>query len=209
MERIDSVPGLIEFLDAHPILIDMCGFYNGIPDESQFYRFLSDTKHSTIESLLYSVNKDLINKDIISIKHFILDSKPIMAATKHNNFKNPNRNTKNKSKKCKRNPAASLSYYSYQKTGDKKGNFIFFWGYRTHVIVSKEGIPLVELTLPNSVTDAKAAKMLIRKLKLVYKFKKGSIFIADAAYDFRELYNFIYGKMKSIAFFPINPRGTK
>ncbi len=209
LERINSVPALIEFLDAHPILIEMCGFENGLPDASQFYRFLSSTKHSTLENLFYSVNKELIDKNIISLQHFIIDSKPVMAPTKHNNFKNPNRNTRNKLKKCNRNPHASLSYYSYQSINGKKDNYIFFWGYRTHVIISREGIPLVELTLPNSVSDAEVAKLLIKKLKRIYRFKKNSVFIADAAYDQRELFNFIYDQMNSLAFFPINPRNTQ
>jgi len=70
----------------------------------------------------------------------------IHAATRENNFKNPKRNSRNKNLKPKHNPSATLGYYSYQTISGKKDNFIFFWGYRTHVIISKEGIPLVELT---------------------------------------------------------------
>ncbi len=45
LEEIKSIPRLIEFLDAHPVLTEMCGFHIGaLPDESQFYRFLK--KHS-------------------------------------------------------------------------------------------------------------------------------------------------------------------
>jgi hypothetical protein len=138
-----------------------------------------------------------------------MDSKPVMAATRENNFKNPKRNTRNKNKKPKRNPSAALGYYSYQEIDGKKDNYIFFWGYRTHVIVSKEGIPLVELTLPNNIPDAKVAKKLIKKLKSSYHFKKSAIFIADAAYDERALYDFIVGKMKCQAFIPINPRNQQ
>jgi len=101
-----------------------------------------------------------------------------------------------------------LSYYSYQKTNGKK-QFVFFWGYRTHVIISKEGIPLIELTLPNNQTDAKVARMLVNKLKRVYRFKKKAIFIADAAYDEKDLYNFIVNQIQSQAFIPINPRNTQ
>ena len=101
-----------------------------------------------------------------------------------------------------------MSYYSYQQLGAKK-NLIFFWGYRTHVIVSKEGIPLVELTLPNNHTDAKVAKKLIKKLKRIYGFKKNSSFIADAGYDEKDIYNFIVGQLKCQAFIPINPRNTQ
>ncbi len=147
----------------------------------------------------------MINNNVISLTHFIADSKPVMAATRENNLKNPNRNTRNKKKKPKRNPAATLGYYSYQTTRGKKDNYTFFWGYRTHAIVSKEGIPLVTATFPNDQTDAKVAKKLVKKLKRVYRFKKGSFFIADAAYDQRELYNFIVDEIKCKAFITINP----
>ena len=210
LEEIKSVPRLIEFLDAHPILTEMCGFHMGeLPDESQFYRYLSSINNSHLKNIHQAINKKLIDEGVISMKHFIMDSKPVMAATRDNNFKNPKRNTKNKYKKPKRNPSATLSYYSYQEVNGKKDNFIFFWGYRTHVIVSKEGIPLVELTLPNNHTDAKVAAKLIKKLKRVYGLKKSSLFLADAAYDERELYNFIVDTLKCHAFIPINPRNTQ
>jgi len=77
------------------------------------------------------------------------------------------------------------------------------------VIVSKEGIPLIELTLPNNQTDAKVAKKLINKLKRVYRFKKNAIFIADAAYDEKDMYNFIVEQLKCQAFISINPRNTQ
>jgi hypothetical protein len=81
----------------------------------------------------------------------------------------------------------------------KKENmvFFFFWGYRTHALITKEGICLVEKTLPNNITDAEAAFSLIKELKRRYRFKKDAIFITDKAYDVRELYNFIVGQMKS------------
>lgn len=174
LEEIKTVPRLIEYLENHPVITDLCGFdmRKNLPDESQFYRFLKTTDNSVLKTIHHRINKKLIEEKIISRDTFILDSKPVMAATKDNNFKNSNRNTTNKDKKPKRNPSATLSYYSHQNINGKKKNQIFFWGYRTHVIVSKEGIPLIELTLPNNQTDAKVAKKLIKKLKRVYGFKK-------------------------------------
>lgn len=209
-ERIKSVPKLIEFLEAHPILSEMCGFTMGVlPDASQFYRFLSDTPVSMLENLHHGINKELIANNAISTSHFIADSKPIMAATRDNNMKNPNRNTRDKNRIPRRNPAATLAYYSYQEFSGKKKYCICFWGYRTHVLVTKEGVALVSLTLPNNYTDAKVARKLLKKLKRVYGLKKGSIFIADAAYDERELYTFISEKLKCKAFIPLNPRNTQ
>ena len=132
-----------------------------------------------------------------------------MAATRENNFKNSKRNTRDKTKKPKRNPSATLGYYSYQEVPGGKDNFTFFWGYRTHVIVSVEGIPLVETTLPNNKTDARVAKKLIKKLKRIFRFQRGSVFIGDAAYDVKELYNFIVETIKSHAVIPINPRNRQ
>ncbi|MCC7526863.1 MAG: transposase [Chitinophagaceae bacterium] len=210
IEQIKSVPRLIEFLDSHPILTHRCGFEMGaLPDESQFYRFIKEIPTSLFEDIHTEVNRQLIAAGVASLDTFLIDSKPVMAATRENNFKNPKRNTHNKEKRPKRNLQATLGYYSYQEVQGKKDNFIFFWGYRTHVMVSKEGVPLVTKTLPNNSTDAQVAVQLIKKLKRLFKFKKGALFIADAAYDVRELYNLIVNTMKSQAFIPLNPRNRQ
>jgi len=210
LEGIKSVPQLVDYLNSIPPLLEICGFELGnLPDESQFYRFLKNTKNSTLKLIHKAANDALIKEGFASLDEFILDSKPVMAATKDNNFKNPSRNTHDKTKRPKRNPRATLSYYSIQIVSGKKQNMIFYWGYRTHVIISKEGIPLVEKTLPNNVTDQEVAFSLIRELKRRFHFKKGAIFIADKAYDVRDLYTLIVNKMKAKAYIPINPRNQK
>ena len=210
LEGIKSVPLLIDYLNSIPPLLEMCGFeLANLPDESQFYRFLQKTKNSTLKAIHQKANQLLIKENFATLDEFILDSKPVMAATKDNNFKNPNRNAKDKTKRPKRNPRATLSYYSHQFIDGKQKNIICFWGYRTHTIVTKEGICLVEKTLPNNITDQEAAFSLIRALKRRFRFKKGAIFIGDKAYDVRDLYNFIVEQMKSKAYIPINPRNQK
>jgi len=210
LEGIKSVPRLIEYLNSIPPLLEICGFELGnLPDESQFYRFLQKTKNSTLKTIHQKADQLLISENFATLDEFILDSKPVMAATKENNFKNPNRKSKDKTKRPKRNPRATLSYYSHQLIDGTQKNIIFFWGYRTHTIVTKEGICLVEKTLPNNITDAEAAYSLIRALKRRFRFKKGAIFIGDKAYDVRKLYTFIVEKMKSQPYIPINPRNQK
>ncbi len=100
LEGIASIPRLVEYLQDHPVIAEMCGFnmMQKLPDESQFYRFLKFIKNSELEKVHHKINKVLIEQDIISMDTFILDSKPILAASKDNNFKNPHRNTKNKKK---------------------------------------------------------------------------------------------------------------
>ena len=103
LEGIGSIPRLVEYLQNHPVIAEMCGFnmMKKLPDESQFYRFLKHINNSELEKIHHNINKTLIEQGIISMDTFILDSKPILAASKDNNFKNPNRNTANKKKRLK------------------------------------------------------------------------------------------------------------
>jgi len=210
LEQIKSIPQLIDYLVALSPSQELCGFDLGcLPDESKFYRFLANTNNFVLKEIFYKNNQTLIDNDIITFDKLIIDSKLVMAATRENNLKNPNRNSRNKCKKPIRNPWATLSYYSCQVINGKKENMLFFWGYRIHVIVSKEGICLVEKTLPNNITDAESAISQLKKLKRRYKFKKGSAVLADKAYDVKELDTFIVEEIKAIPFIPINPRNTK
>ena len=210
LEQIKSIPQLIEYLEALPPLQELCGFDLGcLPDASKFYRFLSNTNNSVIKEIFYNNNQTLIDNNIITFDKLIIDSKPVMAATKENNLKNPNRNSRNKHKRPIRNPWATLSYYSCQVINGKKENMLFFWGYRTHVVVSKEGVCLVEKTLPNNKTDSEVAISLLKELKRRYKSKKDAAVLADKAYDVKELYNFIVEQIKAEPFIPINPRNTR
>ena len=209
--HIKCISDLVRDLESRPILAEMCGFNPGrIPDASRFSRFLTDTNNSEIETFFHTSGKLLVEKGIATLDVIMADSKPIKANTKHNNPKNPNRKL-DKTTKIKRNPMATLSYYSYikQPSGDKKKTFTWFWGYRTHVLLSGEGIPLIEVTLPNNRTDGKVAKALLKKFVRIYGQKKGRIFLGDAGYDDRELYNFIVEKLKAEPFIPLNRRNQQ
>jgi hypothetical protein len=210
LQQIKSVPQLIEYLDALPPLLELCGFtLGGLPDESQFYRFLTETSNPILKEIYYRLNQCLIEQGFVSLGTFIIDSKPVMAATHENNFKNPARNTTHKTQTPDRNPAATLSYYSCQVINGKKENLLFFWGYRTHVIISREGISLVEITLPNNITDQDVAFRLLKELKRRYTIKKGFLFLGDKAYDVRDLYTFIAKQLKGNPYIPLNPRNQK
>ena len=214
LESLKTVPALIRFLQANPALIYLCGFRNQtIPHDSQFYRFLKKTNHAVIEDLLFKANKILIEKNVLSLRITAVDSKPVKALTKHNNPKNPSREMKNKNKKIKRNPKATLGYYSYVPTYDpltRKKHFTFFWGYRSHAVVdAQSGLAIVEATYPNNMTDEKIARKLYKKLKRLYKPRKGFVVIADKAYDVRDFYTFLVKNIKAQPIIAINPRNTQ
>jgi hypothetical protein len=214
LESLKTVPALMRFLQANPALIFLCGFKNQVlPHDSQFYRFLKKTNHSVFEDLLVKANKLLIENKVLSLDITAVDSKPVKALTKHNNPKNPSREMKNKNRKIKRNPRATLGYYSYVSTTDpqtRKKHFTFFWGYRNHAIVdANSGLAIVEATYPNNITDEKIARKLYKKLKRLYKPHKGFIVIADKAYDVRDFYTFLVKQIKAEPIIAINPRNTQ
>ena len=184
-QAIKSIPELLRDLESRPVLCEMIGFIPGqLPDSSRFYVFLAQIKNSEIKAIHHATVQSLIDAKIISLDILISDSKPVMANTKHNNPKNPNRSL-DKTKKIPRNPHITFGYYSYLKQPtSKKKEFSFFWGFRTHVLISQEGIPLVEITKPNNIDDATIAKNAAQKNSNAFMVqKKGRIFIADAAYD--------------------------
>jgi len=210
-QQIKSIPDLLRDLESRPLLCQMIGFPPGrLPDESRFYEFIGQTNNSALESVHHAANRLLLDAKVISLDVVIADSKPIMANTRHNNPKNSERSL-DKNHKIRRNPAVTLGYFSYlkQPNGDRKKSISYFWGYRTHVLISAEGVPLVEITKPNNQTDSKVAKALIRKLIRIYGKRQGRVFIGDAAYDDRELYDFVVNFMKGEPFIPINPRGQQ
>ncbi len=210
-EQIKHFTDLIRDLESRPAICMLIGFEPGkVPSPSCFSRFLSSMNNSEIERLTHSAAKLLIEAGHVSTDVLIGDSKPIRANTEDNNPKNPNR-CLDKKCKVKRNPAATLGYYSYikQSSDGKKRQFAYFWGYRTHVHVSREGVVLVEVTKPNAVADKVVVKSLMRKLKRVYGQKKGRKIVLDAAYDSNDVYNFIADEMKSEAFIAENPRYKK
>jgi hypothetical protein len=82
-EGFKSVPALMDFLDAHPALTEMCGFNLGfLPDPSQFYRFLCRTNNSILQNLRHKTIKDLFDKKLISKEILIVDFKPAMLQPK-------------------------------------------------------------------------------------------------------------------------------
>jgi len=198
-EQIKHFTELIRDLESRPAICMLMGFEPGkLPSQSRFSRFLSSMNNSGMEELIHAAAKLMIDEGHVSTEVLIGDSKPIRANTVENNPKNPNR-CLDKERKIKRNPAATLGYYSYikQSTDGRKRQLAYFWGYRTHVLVSREGVVLVEITKPNDVADKHVVKSLMRKLKRVYGQKKGRKIVLDAAYDSNDVYNFISSEMKS------------
>ncbi len=84
----------------------------------------------------------------------------------------------------------------------KKENMVFFWGYRTHALITKEGICLVEKTLPNNITDAEAAFSLInpRNQKEDKTFGPRGCPMCDAGIEMKSAGKWIEGNPQRVKF---------
>jgi len=197
--QLNSIPRLVEYLKDNPFICDLCGFDNYcIPDETQFYRFIHPLNTSKFHNLLAKVNNQYYDLSRTSIQNISIDSKPVLAPTRENNPKYHQRNLTNKHKKPKRNPEATLGYYSthIDHTGAKIVDLR--WGYRTHSIIDNAtGCTLVEVTVPINLPDNKIAKILFKELKKKYDLSDLRNVFGDKAYDDKKLKAFIRALLKS------------
>ena len=197
--QLDSIPRLVEYLKDNPFICDLCGFDDyRIPDETQFYRLIHPLNTSKFHNLLAKINNQYYDLSRTSIQNISLDSKPVLAPTRENNPKYHQRNLTNKHKKPKRNPEATLGYYSthIDHTGAKIVDLR--WGYRTHSIIDNAtGCALVEVTVPINFPDNKIAKILFKELKKKYDLSDLRNVFGDKAYDDKNLKAFIRNILKS------------
>jgi len=124
--QLKSIPRLITYLKDNPFICDLCGFdSHRVPDATQFYRPLNSLDTSKLHQLLANINNQYYHTSHSSIWSVSIDSKPVLAPTRQNNPKYHQRNLTNKHDKPKRNPDATLGYYSthIDYTGKKITDF--------------------------------------------------------------------------------------
>jgi len=214
LENFTYVSELITFLQNNPAIAYLCGFddpYN-LPHASQFYRFLMNNNPDTIQHICSNAVKILQQNNCIDTSIISIDSKPILAYTKHNNLKNPNRitsNEKNPFKNKSRNHEATLGYYSAganssdDNDNKKNKNTIFVWGYRIHIITDKNGIPIAFATFKNNVKDHTAIIEFTDRFHLHDLDFNAFFVLADKAFDNNKFYNFISTQFQAAAIVPL------
>ena len=211
LENFTYVSQLITFLQNNPTIAYLCGFDDpfNLPHSSQFYRFLMNTNPDTIQHICSNAVKILQQNNCIDTSIISIDSKPILAYTKHNNFKNPNRitsNAKNPFKDKSRNYEATLGYYSAgansSDDNDNK-NIIFVWGYRIHIITDKNGIPIAFAIFKNNVKDHIAIIEFTEHFHL-HDLDFNTFFVlGDKAFDNSSFHNFVSTQFQAAAIVPL------
>ena len=197
--QLNSIPRLVNYLQDNPFICDLCGFdFHRVPDATQFYRLLSSLNTSKLHKLQADTNNQYYHTSHSSIQSVSIDSKPVLAPTRENNPKYHQRNLTNKHDQPKRNPDATLGYYSTHIDYTGKKITDFRWGYRTHSIIDNDtGCTLVEITVPSNLPDNEIAKIIFKELKMNYDLSKLRNIFGDKAYDDKKMKDHIRELLKS------------
>lgn len=85
----------------------------------------------------------------------------------------------------------------------------FYWGYKNHVLVDCiTGLPIFELTTTADVHDCSVALNILSQTNNFLPINDCT-FIADKAYDVKEIYNTVKAVYNGDCAFPLNKRNTK
>ena len=88
-------------------------------------------------------------------------------------------------------------------------NFEFYWDYKNHVLVDCiTGLPIYELTTTADVADCSVALDVMSQTNDFLSIKE-CIFIADKAYDIKDIYNTVKHVYSGECAIPLNKRNTK
>ena len=88
-------------------------------------------------------------------------------------------------------------------------NFEFYWGYKNHVLVDCiTGLPIFDLTTTADVSDSTVALNILSQTNSFLPINECT-FIADKAYDVKEIYNTVKNVYNGDCAIPLNKRNTK
>jgi hypothetical protein len=210
LRRLKTLTDLAFELKNNPIISQAMGFnpYESPPSIERFSQFLRQTPHPLLQSVRTQLTQLLVDEQVVSGNHLVLDSCPILAKVRENNLKTCSTQRFEKTKLPKGDPDARLGVLVHFPKPSKK-LARYFWGYRNHIVAdAQEEIPLWEITHPADVSEIPQAIPLISKVKERFSLSITTI-SGDAVYDAENILRFIIKDLKAQAIIPRNPRGEK
>jgi hypothetical protein len=211
-KNLNSLPTLSDLTIAlrdNPSAAIRCGFniLKPLPGVERFSGFLRDKDNTALQKIRIQLVHELISMGLIKGNYLSIDSCPIPAKVKENNWKTNVKDRFNKEQTCKGDPDARLGVMvTFSKS---KKEISYFWGYRNHVVIdANEELPVWEITKPANVQDS---IMFIPVFKLIQKsfhFDINAV-IADGIYDNTSILNYIITTLKAKPRIAQNPRNTK
>ncbi len=208
LRRLKTLSDLTFEFYNNPMMSHAVGFdpYKTTPSIERFSEFLRETPHPLLETIRIRLVEQVFTEKIISGKHLVMDSCPIIVKVRENNFKTSvTKNRFNKTQPPKGDPDARLGILVHfpQPT---KTEIRYFWGYRNHVVADAEQeLPVWEVTHPADVSEVHPAIPMLQKSKETFSLPI-EIVSGDSYYDSGKILSFIIEDLKAQAVIPRNPR---
>jgi len=180
--------------------------YEPPPSIERFSQFLRETPNPLLQNVRILLVQRLLDEKIISGKHLVMDSCPIVAKVRENNLKTSvSKNRFDKTQRPKGDPDARLGILIHFPQPSKT-QVRSFWGYRNHIVVdAQEEIPLWEITHPADISEVHPAIPMLQKTKETFSLLIETV-SGDAYYDSEKILCFIIEDLKAQAIIPRNPR---
>ncbi|MCL2068978.1 MAG: transposase [Oscillospiraceae bacterium] len=209
-EGFSQVSDLCDYLDNNRLIAYYCGFdiTKDLPSYWTYARFLKNLDNRLLKKVMEQQVLHLAELGIVDTSFIGLDSTPVAANTANNNPKSFRKDKFCKDKPPKSDKHCGLGIHTASNQHSEK-NYEFYWGYKNHVLCDViTGLPLLEMTTPANISDCEVALDMLRKTNTFLSIRE-CYFIADAAYDSKNIYNTIRDEFYGECFIPINPRNTK
>lgn len=209
-EKLAKVTELLSFLDTNPYIAYLCGFepFKSLPSYSVFQRFIKNLDNESLKEIMKSQILKLQELGFIDNSFVSCDATPVFANTKQNNPKSFASNKFSKDNIPKSDSDCKLGVHTASNSHNEK-KYEFYWGYKNVVLTDAiSGLPIAEIT---TTADVSESSMIIDFLKDTNQWfsLNETYFIADKAYDTKDIHNFIRYNLDGHAFIPLNPRNSK
>lgn len=209
-EGFSQVTDLHDYLNSNLLIAHYCGFdiMKPLPSYWTFDRFIRKLDNQILKGVMKNQVVKLAGLGIIDTSFIGLDSTPVAANTSHNNPKSFRKDKFKKANQPKADRDCGLGVHTASNQHNEK-NYEFYWGYKNHVLSDCiTGLPIFELTTTANVSDSTVALNILARTNAFLPIRE-CCFIADKAYDAKDIYNTIKNQYEGECFIPINGRNTK
>jgi hypothetical protein len=210
LRRLKTLTDLAFEFQNNPPICKAVGLnpYEAPPSIERFSQFLRETPHLALQDVRTQLVRTLLEEKIISGKHLVMDSCPILAKVRENNLKTSVSNRFDKTQIPKGDPDVRLGILIHFPSPFKK-EIRYFWGYRNHIVAdAQEELPLWEVTHPADISEIHQAIPMLQKTKETFSLMIETVG-GDALYDAENVLRFIIEDLKAQAVIPRNPRGEQ
>ena len=209
-ECFSCITALLDYLQNNLLIAHYCGFniVKPLPSYWTLDRFINSLDNDLLQNLMHSQVKKLYELGAIDTSFIALDSTPVMANTSQNNPKSFKKDKFKPENQPKSDKDCGLGVHTASNQHNEK-NFEFYWGYKNHVLVDCiTGLPIFDLTTTADVSDSTVALNILSQTNSFLPINECT-FIADKAYDVKEIYNTVKNVYNGDCAIPLNKRNTK